>query len=462
MPTDQKQYRHHTTGVIMAYRIRAVLYYSYMRLIAALCAFVVLGLGVVYVWQYYDTRYALTINDAAYATLMVRSELDRLLVVGTAFAFVVALLVYLLISLRAQARRLAYTLSRDISFSKEQFRRFYELSPVPYLLLEGSTIKRPNKAALRFFGTTEEGLAGKELFSYFSLPEHDDELAMYAERVSRRLPIEQKELLVTHGDGQRRWTLVSIEDLTVPGGQERSSLVTLVDIHEQKELERIKTEFLSLASHQLRAPLANMKWYMDFLLTRRKDKLEAEIEGYLRKMYRRNEDMIDLVGTFLNLSRIEMGRVKIERATTDIVPVVRGVIEELDAAAREKALTLHVELPEAATLDTDGRMVRVIVQNLLSNAVRYTPQGGEIGLTLAVSRARATISVRDTGIGIPPEEQGKIFSKLYRATNAQAMEANGNGIGLYMCKALAEGLGGSLQFTSALGKGTTFTVELSA
>jgi two-component system phosphate regulon sensor histidine kinase PhoR len=283
---------------------------------------------------------------------------------------------------------------------------------------------------------------------------------MYREQVQRGVPIEQKEVQVRNANGALRWALISIEDLTEPGSQDHSMLATLVDIHEQKELERIKTEFLSLASHQLRAPLANLKWYIDFLLKRRAQQLSAELAEYLHKMYRRNEDMIDLVNTLLNLSRIEMGRIKVEKQQTDVSALARSVIEELETVAADKQITLSTTFEGPEQFETDGRLVRIILQNLLTNALRYTPAGGKVELRTAGGAQSMTISVSDTGVGIPPEEQDKIFAKMYRASNAQAMEANGNGIGLYMCKALAEGMGGSIAFTSALNKGTTFTVTL--
>lgn len=435
--------------------------WSRMRIIAALVSFLVLGSSVWYIDRYFSSLQVLAAYDPSYAALVLDHELTVLLVVSVIASFLFSLLLYLIFTIRIQARQMAFTMSRDISFSKEQFRRFYELSPVPYLLIDDArTIRRPNKASLRFLGLTEEEIIGKTLFSFLSLPERAEGIELLEERVSRKIAIEQKEVLVSRANGEVRWALLSIEDLSVPGSSEHASLVTLVDIHEQKELERIKTEFLSLASHQLRAPLANLKWYIDFLLTRRKDKIDADIEGYLRKMYRRNEDMIDLVNTLLNLSRIEMGRIKVERETVDVCTLAHGVVEELEPAAREKEIHITLEAPDALLYETDGKLVRIILQNLLSNAIRYTNTGGAVRLHIEKKGGTAHIEVEDTGIGIPPEEQAKVFSKLYRASNAQAMEVNGNGIGLYMCKALAEGLGGTITFTSTLGKGTTFAVEL--
>jgi PAS domain S-box-containing protein len=433
-----------------------------MRIPAAIFAFLLLASSVFFVQQYFSGRYLLITSDPAYAVTSAQEQLNVLMIFGIIAAFFFALFVYTALTSRESAKHLAYFLSRDISASKEQFRKFYDLSPVPYLLIDSQgLIERPNKASLRFFGMTEEMLRGKNLFSFLQIPDHPKKITLYQERLSRHIPVEQGEVQVTRANGVVRWALLSIEDLSTPGDSKHQGLATVVDIHDQKELERIKTEFLSLASHQLRAPLANLKWYMDFLLTRRKEALTGDVLTYLNKMYRRNEDMIDLVNTLLNLSRIEMGRVQVDTGPVDLTPVIRGVTEELESAAKEKEITIHSELPDTFPITTDGKLVRIIIQNLLSNAIRYTPTSGHVEVTLATNAGRgALVQVVDSGIGIPPEEQDRIFSKLYRATNAKAMEVNGNGIGLYMCKALAESMGGSIDFTSSAGAGTTFRLKL--
>lgn len=435
----------------------------HMRAFAFLLSVIVLVAGIFISYSYYQSQSILVAGDIAYA-VHAYDELLRILIYGAgAFVVSLALLVYLGLTIRTTARSFAYSFTRDIAFSRDRLRRLYELSPVPYLLIDRhARVKRPNKAALRLLDTSEDALVGQDMFAFFRLPDHPEKLERYREEVKRLVPIEQKELQVHTAVGTIRWVLFSAENLDESRAKDPQVLVTLVDIHEQKELERIKTEFLSLASHQLRAPLANLKWYIDFLLKRRSESLTSEIVEYLNKMYRRNEEMIDLVNTLLNLSRIEMGRVQVQKEQTNITEIAHSVIEELETAAHEKTITLHTQVPETCPLMTDGRLVRVILQNLLTNAIRYTNTGGQVTLTIVCEHNAVRIDVVDTGVGIPPEEQGRIFSKMYRASNAKAMEINGNGIGLYMCKSLSEALGGTIAFDSVLGKGTTFTIHLPA
>lgn len=432
-----------------------------MRLFASLLSLFILLFCIFFAYSYFDSKSFLISTDAEYAKESAKQLLELFLIVSIAASLFLSLLIYSVLSTQKNARKMAYSITKDLSFSKEQFRRFYELSPVPYLLISSEgNISRPNKASLRFFGRTEENLINKNIFTFLSDPEHPEKIQRYKDFTERRMAVEQKEVQVMLDSKELRWALLSIEDITSPGSREHNGLVTLVDIHEQKELDRMKTEFLSLASHQLRSPLSNLKWYIDFLLNRRKDQMSEEVQGYLHKMFRRNEEMIELVNTLLNLSRIEMGRVKVEKESTDVASIVKSVIEELEPTAQEKKIVIETTYGGELQMDTDPRLVRIIFQNLLTNSLRYTKESGKVYVRLTATASTVRLEVEDTGIGIPPSEQGSIFKKLYRATNAKEVEVNGNGIGLYMCKELAEGLGGTINFVSKYGEGTTFIVEL--
>jgi len=450
-------YRHCTRDA------RAVVYYAYMvRLLAGIISILVLSGGVFLTLRYFESNEILLQTNPERALEVAHTVLVYFLIAAVGAVLFFALLVYAVLSRRVLARKLAYKLSQDALLSQEQFRKLYELSPVPYLIVaQDGSIERPNTASLRFLGFSYEELVGKNLFTFLSTPEHPEKIGIYHEQANRRVPLDKKEVLVSPQNKPPRWALLSVQDLSGSYGTHRG-LATLVDIHEQKELDRVKTEFLSLASHQLRAPLANLKWYIDFLLKRRADALNQEVTSYLNKMYRRNEDMIELVNTLLNVSRVEMGRVKVEREQVDVSALVKSVIEELEPAVQEKGLVFNPDIKDGITLETDGRLVRIVLQNLMTNAIRYTPQGGSICIRMTMGKGGVDVEVQDTGIGIPPEEQGHIFQKLYRAANAREVEVNGNGIGLYMCKALLESMGGSIGFTSTVGEGTTFTVHLSA
>ena len=432
-----------------------------MRFIAAFCACVVFIVGVVFVYMH-ESLISQTFSDTATSVeFSARSDhlLSLFLVAGIAASLFLALLVYLMLAVRSVARTMAFYLSKDMLETRERFRKLFDLSPVPYLLVsKEGVISSPNRASLRAFGLLEDQLRGKDLFNYIRIPDKDEKLNLIKERLLHKVAVDQVEVQLTRSNGEVRWSLLSIEDVTQEASGGHTGLATLVDIHEQKELERIKSEFLSLASHQLRAPLANIKWYIDFLRTRRANMLNEEVVGFLGKMYDRNEDMIDLVNTLLTVSRLEMGRITVTKEQANIIPIVHSVVEELDPTAKAKGLTMVLTVPDEFLCMIDTKLVRIVLQNLLSNAVRYTLQGGTVTVRISPGASKVSIVVVDTGVGIPAAEQSRIFSKLYRATNAQAIETNGNGIGLYMCKALVESMGGTISFESVEGQGTTFTV----
>lgn len=386
-----------------------------------------------------------------------------ILALGVGLAAALAVVLYLGLTVRSRAEAIASELTEDIAFSREQFRQFYELSPVPYLLVSpAGNIDRPNKAAIRFFGTTTEALTGADFFQYL-VPEDTEkphEIESLQEKLKRRMPVTKQEIQITAKDGAIRWILLSIGTISTEGSDAFWGLITLVDITEQKELDRVKTEFISLASHQLRTPLSNVKWYIEFILLKKSEGLGDEVRKLLGEIGLRNQQMIDLVNTLLNLSRIEMGRAVVEKEDTDISALITDVLGELTVQAEQKSIVLKREYEEGVHATTDPRLLRVVIQNLLSNALRYTPAEGSVTLSMRRMSSGLVVDVSDTGCGIPPEEKGKIFTKLYRASNAKLIEANGNGIGLYMSKELIEAMGGTIDFTSELDKGTTFTIVL--
>ncbi len=432
-----------------------------MRWVVFGIVFSVTGLGMFLTYAYFDRVFSSGGADVASLISYTHVLLITLAVLSIALVVVLSALSFTVVALKRDVRSYAYGLTKEMAQTSDQLRKFYEFSPVPYILVspEGK-VRRPNKASLRLLGLDEEHLVGSQLFDLFSDPIDPRMVQMYREQVRRGASLEQKELQVRTSHGEMRWVLFSAGNMSSNGVKDKLALVTLVDIHEQKELERIKTEFLSLASHQLRAPLANLKWYIDFLLTRRAQELTDGVKTYLLQMYKRNEEMIDLVNTLLNLSRVEMGRLKVEIAKEDLAPLLKSVMEELAPILHEKSLTLKTDIPEQMIISTDVRLFRIVAQNILANSIRYTPANGTVTVQAMLRNNQAVFAVTDTGIGIPLEEQGRIFNKMYRASNAQQVEVNGNGIGLYMCKALVEAMGGTIGFTSKEGEGTTFTVAL--
>jgi len=226
-----------------------------------------------------------------------------------------------------------------------------------------------------------------------------------------------------------------------------------------REIDRQKDELLSIVSHQLATPVSSMKWYVEMMLDGDIGKLTNEQEKHLSSVQSVTADLSDLVGMILDVSRIQLGRMKVDRAPLDLNKFFKEVMEVIDPKAAEKGVKFTKKIPEKLpTAMLDKRLMRMTLENLLSNAIKYTPARGDVELTVEVSGNKLHYSVRDTGCGIPKSEHDQVFSKLYRGSNVK--ESEGNGFGLYVAKGGVESQGGKISFTSSEGKGTTFRVEM--
>ena len=233
------------------------------------------------------------------------------------------------------------------------------------------------------------------------------------------------------------------------------------DIAREKAIDRAKTEFVSLASHQLRTPLSAINWYAEMLLAGDVGRVNKEQKEYLDEIYRANKRMVALVSALLNVSRIELGTMAIMPEPTILSELAEDVLNELAHQISLKELRIVKEFrKDVPTMRVDPRLVRVIFQNLLSNAVKYTPAKGKINVSIARKDPDAMIRVEDSGYGIPTAVHPKIFTKLFRADNARERDAEGTGLGLYIVKSIVDQSGGNIWFESAENKGTTFFVTL--
>ncbi len=233
------------------------------------------------------------------------------------------------------------------------------------------------------------------------------------------------------------------------------------DITKERKIDKAKTEFVSLSSHQLRTPLSAVSWYTEMLLAGDAGKINDTQKKYLEEIYHGNKRMIELVNALLNVSRIELGTLAIEPQPTKITSVADSVLGELVPKIKNKSLKIIKDYdPELPKINIDPKIMRIVFQNLLSNAVKFTPVKGSITAIIKKQKASVLIKIEDTGYGIPKDEQEKMFTKFFRADNVREKETEGTGLGLYIVKSAVEQSGGTIEFESVENKGTTFYIKL--
>lgn len=233
------------------------------------------------------------------------------------------------------------------------------------------------------------------------------------------------------------------------------------DRTEEMKIERAKDEFVSIASHQLRTPLTAMRLFTEMLMDGNVGELLPKQKDYLHKVEQSTDRMIKLVADILNVSRLELGRLKIRPVPTDLIALTKTYIDDIKPIASEKhvKITLWSSNNDWAQIPLDPTLMGQIIHNLLSNAVHYTsPKNGTVEVSLTQKSGKITMSVKDNGIGIPTEFKARIFQRFGRADNAVAVESQGTGLGLYLIKMIVDAAGGTVTFRSKQTVGTTFFV----
>lgn len=241
----------------------------------------------------------------------------------------------------------------------------------------------------------------------------------------------------------------------------------LVDVTHAKDAEKARREseakslFLAQMSHELRTPLNAILGFAQ-LLELRPDSLDKRQHRYIRNIGSSGENLLQLVNQILDLSKISAGQLEVVTKTVEALPVIRRALEKMEPAMLDKELHISVKGGVGACVLGDPLRLEQVLLNLLSNAVKFTPIGGSVEIELAAGADRVEISVRDDGIGIPPDQLGRVFEEFTQVTSGITRPVDGTGLGLSISRQLAELMGGSLAVESEEGKGSCFTLGLRA
>ncbi|OGH88555.1 MAG: hypothetical protein A2537_00260 [Candidatus Magasanikbacteria bacterium RIFOXYD2_FULL_36_9] len=232
------------------------------------------------------------------------------------------------------------------------------------------------------------------------------------------------------------------------------------NITQEKEIDKIKSEFVFLASHQLRTPLSTINWYVEMLLSGDAGPITEDQKKYLQEVYAGNHRMVEMVNDLLNVSRLDLGTLPVQLVPINIFDLIIETEKESAGIIEDNHLTINKTVnKDLLEIFSDTKMMRMLLQNLITNAIKYTPPKGTISISVEPQNKKEfKITIADTGYGIPETSKTKIFTKLYRAENVMEKEITGTGLGLYMVKSIVEQFGGKIWFESIENVGTKFFV----
>ncbi len=284
------------------------------------------------------------------------------------------------------------------------------------------------------------------------------------ESVRDKLVVTARQLATTAKEKEsvRRKLLVTAKNLDVKAKQLAVTAKKVESANrELRSLDLAKDEFVSIASHQLRTPLTALKGYTGMLIDGDAGPLNDKQREYLTEIKNANDRMINLITALLNVSRVDLGVFVVEPEQINLQNVAESALKDLELRINEKKLLINKNFEkDLPPVNADLNIIRMVFQNLFSNAVKYTPPEGSITLTIKKNGFNILISVTDTGYGIPKDAQPKIFTKMFRADNARVKDPDGTGLGLYIIKETIEKTGGKIWFESKENKGSTFYVTI--
>jgi signal transduction histidine kinase len=243
-------------------------------------------------------------------------------------------------------------------------------------------------------------------------------------------------------------------------GQVVGRIWTLREVTQERELDRLKDEFVATVSHELRTPLTSMMGFLEMIREGEAGALTSDQERFLSIVYRSSERLQRLVGDLLFVARLDASGLQLHFDRVQVDTVVGEAVESLAALARAREIELRADLDSVPAIRGDRERLVQLVGNLLSNALKFTPRGGTVVARTFTDDGSAVLEVEDTGIGIPTGEQERLFQRFFRSSTATAQAIPGTGLGLVITKAIAEAHGGGVSVTSKPGEGTCFRVEL--
>jgi PAS domain S-box-containing protein len=271
----------------------------------------------------------------------------------------------------------------------------------------------------------------------------------------------ERDVVVKRRDGTHLPVISSMAPLR-DGDRITAFVATVKDVSERRRLERMRHEFAALASHELRTPLTSVVGYLEAVTEGEAGPLRPEQARLLGIAERNAKHLAQLVEDVLDVTRADAGQLGIERLPLDLRALADECVEAARPSAEDGGLELVLEAGEPVRAAGDRRRLAQVVDNLLANAIKFTPAGGRVTVRTAAAGTEAVLEVADTGIGMTPAEQERLFERFYRAEGAQTRQIRGTGLGLAIAREIVEAHGGAITCASAEGAGSSFRVVLPA
>jgi PAS domain S-box-containing protein len=339
-----------------------------------------------------------------------------------------------------------------------------------------------NKGAEKNKGYTRDEIIGQHFSIFYSQQDKDDKKPEHELEIAKKLGRVEDEDWRIRKDGTKFWANVVITALYDDDGELQGFAKVTRNLTERKEnedslrsanallrdqqkelklLNESKDEFISLASHQLRTPATAIKQLLGLLLDGYVEGVPDNIRDLLQKTYESNERQISIVNSLLKVAQIDSGKVILRKQSIDVNSVIEGLLAQYKGIIAERGQTVRTEFADGRLLgDIDEQYFRMAIENILDNASKYTDAGGSIVVRTDETLDGVRVHIKDTGVGIKPENISALFDKFQRIPNELSHRVAGSGLGLYWVKKVIELHGGKVNVHSKYGEGTTFTVQV--
>ncbi|MGB8955299.1 MAG: ATP-binding protein [Tumebacillaceae bacterium] len=317
-----------------------------------------------------------------------------------------------------------------------------------------------NNTFCSWVGLETSELENHEMHHLFRLfdehVEHPDELVAFMQSAVNGSIAENQRLIYELKGDSKRFIQVYFEKIYDEKGIDSGTVLVHRDMTREYEVDQMKSEFVSTVSHELRTPLSSVLGFTELMLNK---ELPADRQKkYLTTIHKEAKRLTQLINDFLDIQRMESGRQTYEMVEIDLLPILEEVLETFVTHSNKHQIQINSCLAQAFVCGDENKL-RQVLTNMIGNAIKYSPDGGLVTVTVAERDGRLQVDIADQGLGIPKEAIGKLFSKFYRIDNSDRRKIGGTGLGLAICKEIMKAHDGAISVQSELGRGSTFSLH---